>query len=71
MNEPRDHMTILQVVVVVRSVDVGWYDTSEHTPILLMICPVENGNGNFVCGSIPYRNRAYLFCMSMSLLAYA
>ena len=39
MDEPRDHMTVLETVVVIRPKDVGGDDTGELAAILLVVGP--------------------------------
>ena len=43
MYEPRNHVTVLQIIVVMGTKYVGGYDTGEHTVMLLVVCP---GGGN-------------------------
>ena len=37
--EPRNHVAVLQIIVVVWTIYVGWYDTGKHTVMLLVVCP--------------------------------
>ena len=39
MNESRDDVAVLQVVVVVGAVDVGGNHTGEHAAVLLVVGP--------------------------------
>ena len=37
--EPRNHVAVLQIIVVMRTKYVGWYDTGKHTVMLLVVRP--------------------------------
>ena len=39
MYEPRNHVTVLQIIVVMGTKYVSGYDTGEHTVMLLVVCP--------------------------------
>lgn len=39
MNQARYHVTVMEIIVVMRTKDISWNHTSEHTAMLLMICP--------------------------------
>ena len=41
VDESRDHVTVFQVEIIVGTKNVGGYDASEETPILLVIGPAK------------------------------
>ncbi len=41
VNQSRDHMTVLQVEVVMGTIDICRYDAGECAPMLVVVGPVE------------------------------
>ncbi len=50
MNEPGDHVAVLQVEVVVGAEDVGWDDAGEHAAVLLVVGLVGDVNDALCMG---------------------
>ena len=43
MNQSWKNMGVLQIKVIMHSINIGWHNTGKHTSIriLLMVCPVK------------------------------
>ena len=39
VNQAGYHVAVMEIIVVMRSKDIGWNHTSEHTSMLLMVSP--------------------------------